>query len=398
MTICIAGKNQIAIEAVSYLLAKYPQYNYVACINQTDDGVNSWQPSFRSFCIANQISILDLKDLYSLGELLFISLEYDRLIIPENFLDARLYNIHFSKLPAYKGMYTSVFPLLNGEIESGVTLHLINRGIDTGPVIDQLTFPLSINTNAAQLYDLYLQYSSILFKRNIESLIAGDIYLIPQTAGGSTYFSKSSLNFSKIEIDLNKTAYEIHNQVRAYSFRQYQLPLILSKMVYKSQMSEEVSEGKPGTHISSDNEKIRLNTIDYIIDLYIDREEDIVTSSIQGDIATFEEIKKTGYPVKIRTKEGWDALIVACYHNQHFFAAHLIKSGWDINTSNYKGTTAIMYAMTAAVEGKGFESFQMLIKKADLKLNDFEGHNIFYYADKYNITEILQLLNRKKIF
>ena len=59
---------------------------------------------------------------------------------PKNFLNARLYNIHFSYLPAYKGMFTSALPIKNGEVDSGVTLHKIESGIDTGDIIDQIKF------------------------------------------------------------------------------------------------------------------------------------------------------------------------------------------------------------------------------------------------------------------
>ena len=39
-------------------------------------------------------------------------------------------------------MYTSCLPILFNEKESGVTLHKIDRGIDTGDIIDQITFPI----------------------------------------------------------------------------------------------------------------------------------------------------------------------------------------------------------------------------------------------------------------
>ena len=73
---------------------------------------------------------------------MFISLEYHRLIDPLKFVTSKLYNPHFSLLPAYKGMYTSALPLLNDEKDAGVTLHHIDSGIDTGDIIDQIIFPI----------------------------------------------------------------------------------------------------------------------------------------------------------------------------------------------------------------------------------------------------------------
>lgn len=70
-------------------------------------------------------------------DLIFISLEFDKIVNPDLFKDARLYNIHFSLLPSYKGMYTSAIPILNGEEMVGVTFHEIDKGIDTGNIIAQ---------------------------------------------------------------------------------------------------------------------------------------------------------------------------------------------------------------------------------------------------------------------
>lgn len=58
---------------------------------------------------------ITLEQAYEIENLIFISCEFDQLIKPEKFNSPFLYNIHFSLLPAYKGMYTSALPLYNGE-------------------------------------------------------------------------------------------------------------------------------------------------------------------------------------------------------------------------------------------------------------------------------------------
>ena len=57
------------------------------------------------------------------------------IIKTKNFKSNKLFNLHFSLLPSYKGMHTSAFPILNGEKYSGVTIHKIDNGIDTGDII-----------------------------------------------------------------------------------------------------------------------------------------------------------------------------------------------------------------------------------------------------------------------
>ena len=68
-------------------------------------------------------------------------------------------------------MYTSAMPIINGEQESGVTLHKSDNGIDTGDIIDQLCFKITANYTARDLYYKYLDYGFDLFKNNIEALL-----------------------------------------------------------------------------------------------------------------------------------------------------------------------------------------------------------------------------------
>tara|TARA_Y100000389_G_C17366752_1_gene466727 strand:- start:22 stop:843 length:822 start_codon:yes stop_codon:yes gene_type:complete len=245
MKICIAGKNLIAIDAVKHII----NYNIVSnenilvLNNPEDKGVDAWQPSFLKFAQDNSLSIVDIDELYQIDDLIFFSLEYSKIIKPHLFkTSALLLNIHFSLLPAYKGMYTSAHPILNGEQYSGVTLHKIDKGIDTGDIIDQMKFDIDINDTAKDLYFKYLKFSIELFKKNIDDIMCNNYKAISQEGFKSTYFSKQSIDYNNLTIDLKKTSFEIHNQLRAYIFKEYQLPIIENKKIKSSVWSNEKIE------------------------------------------------------------------------------------------------------------------------------------------------------------
>lgn len=396
MTICIAGKNKIAVEAAKWLLLNRPQHKVIAIKNITDNGINNWQPSYEFFCKRNNIPLLLLEDVYEIEDLLLLSLEFDRIINIKKFRSKRLFNIHFSKLPAYKGMYTSVIPLLYGERKSGVTLHYINKGIDTGNIVNQITFPLSSSTTAKELYNLYLENAYQLFVENIDVLLEEHVKSTPQDSIGSSYFSKKVLNFSSLIIDLNKTAYEIHNQVRAYTFRDYQLPIINGMPIYKSEIVPVTAYGKAGTIVESNNFSLILNTIDYQIRLYIDKQEELFSAAEHGDIARYNEIVKAAYPVEAKNKLGWDVLIIAAYNNQFEFVNFLLENGFNPNSTNYKGTTALMYAMTAASKSSDLRTLQILAERADWTLCDDRGKDIFHYAIEYGNPIVMDFIKQSK--
>ena len=83
--------------------------------DKQDTYVDKWQPSYLKFG-SKGVKIVELEDLYAIDDLCFISLEYFKLIDPDKFSTESFFNIHFSLLPAYRGMYTSAHPILNSEL------------------------------------------------------------------------------------------------------------------------------------------------------------------------------------------------------------------------------------------------------------------------------------------
>ncbi len=241
--ICIAGKNNIAIDALDYLLRDMAvaKADLCVCLNAADKGEDqpNWQRSLRKYASDNAIRVCPLNALYEMDDLLFLSLEFDKIIRTERFRTGRLFNIHFSKLPMYKGMYTSALPLLRGEKETGVTLHRIDNGIDTGNIIAQETIRIAITDTARDVYAKYIERGFSLWKENIRALINGSFSEHPQPKEGASYFGKQSIDYKSIVIDLKKTAFEIHNQLRAYIFREYQLPEIQGYPIEKSVLLDE---------------------------------------------------------------------------------------------------------------------------------------------------------------
>ncbi|EAK1781968.1 hypothetical protein CVR99_08615, partial [Campylobacter upsaliensis] len=145
MKVCIAGKNDIAVNALEFLLTFYEPKDLIVVPNQNDEGKDTWQRSLKKVAQKYGVKIVSLEECYSVKDLLFISLEFDLIIKPEKFVSKRLFNIHFSNLPKYKGVYTSIMPILYGENEAGVTLHYIDDGIDTGDIISQRLFKIGLN-------------------------------------------------------------------------------------------------------------------------------------------------------------------------------------------------------------------------------------------------------------
>lgn len=381
--ICIAGKNEIAVYGLNIVLELVDKENLCVLCDAADDGFDTWQPSLLKAAIENGIEVKTLDECYSIDGLIFISLEFHKLVLPNKFVNANLYNIHFSNLPAYKGMYTSALPLLNGEKSSGVTLHHIDAGIDTGDIIDQIQFPISDSDTARDLYDKYLLHSKNLVRKNIVKLLSGDVVSYPQSAKGSTYYSKKAIDYKCLEVDLRQTAEQIRNQIRAFTFPEYQVPKVLDFHVNAADVLSKKSTEKPGTLIQSGIDTISIATVDYNLKLHLDMNYELLNAAATDDVAKVLACVASGANIEYRNGKGWTPLIIASFNGSINVLKLLISKGVDVNQTNYKGTTPLMYAMTN-YENSGEKCvFDLLIKHgARLDLRDLSGLSIMDYAKK----------------
>lgn len=85
----------------------------------------------------------DWRELLDGGYDLVISLLYNR-IIGRQLIErcGRIVNCHPGRLPQYRGVQPGNWSLLNGERWHGVTLHEVDEGVDTGPILAQVLFPI----------------------------------------------------------------------------------------------------------------------------------------------------------------------------------------------------------------------------------------------------------------
>lgn len=389
-TICIAGKNSIAVEGLRYFIENHPQLNIVFIPNESDDGTDGWQPSFRKYALSKNIRQVNLFDLYDVEDLLFISLEFAEIIKPERFRSSDLYNIHFSLLPKYKGMYTSALPLLHGETESGVTLHKIDAGIDTGSIISQISFDILFSDNARDLYFKYLSAAKDLFLDNAEPLLRGDFACYEQPSFGASYYSKSAINYSALSIDFRKCAFEVANQLRAFTFREYQMPRFGSWQISGSLILDSKSNLKPGSTVSESGGGIIISTIDYDLLLIKDHYPALWQASEQGDIVGIESALEFVDDVDLRNGKGWSALIIAAYSGNLDAVELLLDNGASVSITGYNGTTPLMYAFSYYERTKDSRVFHALLKQgADPSVLDNRGKTIKDYMYERDCVDLI---------
>lgn len=391
MKICIGGKNNIAVDVCSHILEYYPDINVYAIPNKGDDGKDGFQRSFKKYAEEKQVPIVSLSDVYFWEDLVFLSVEFDRIIRPEKFASKQLFNIHFSLLPKYKGCHTAAMPILNGEELGGVTFHLMESGIDTGDIIDQEKVHISKDETCKSLYIKYLSLGSKVVIRNLDAVLENRYMASPQALDDSTYYSRSEIDYSNIQVDFNRTAAQIDRQFRAFSFRDFQLPMYENVPISYVEFTDIKSNEKPGTKVDETNDSFRVATIDYDVILHKDKLNDLIEMASLGNLEELRRIKDIRkYVNEQEPVHGWTLLMVAAYHCQLDMAEFLLRKGSNINAQNYNGTTVIMYAKDGMLNKRDDGLFKMLLHNgANPYIKDFSGRNLFDYVDETIRTKII---------
>jgi methionyl-tRNA formyltransferase len=123
------------------------------------------------------------------------------------------WNVHASLLPAYRGAAPIERAIMNGEEETGVSIMLMDEGLDTGPVALQRKTPLGPTVNAGKLTKSLARLGSEAIVEALSFVEKGSYDLTEQDESKATYASKLSARDRILRWEL--PAGRIHDQVRA---------------------------------------------------------------------------------------------------------------------------------------------------------------------------------------
>lgn len=130
-------------------------------------------------------------------------------------------NLHPALLPYNRGQYPNVWSIIEGT-PSGVTLHYIDPGIDTGDVVAQKEVPFEPTDTGESLYRRLEQASIDLFREVWPMVIARKVQRTPQMREVGTYHQTRDVDaIDKIDLDRQYTARHLINILRARTFPPY---------------------------------------------------------------------------------------------------------------------------------------------------------------------------------
>lgn len=121
-----------------------------------------------------------------------ICFSYD-LIIHKEVLDLfpmGIFNLHGALLPRNRGANVLNWVLINGETETGMTIHQMNEGIDAGPIVLQKKVEIAYEDTAVSLRDKLAQAAMLLLEKFWEMYCDNTIMPVSQDEKQATYLKR----------------------------------------------------------------------------------------------------------------------------------------------------------------------------------------------------------------
>lgn len=205
---------------------------------------------------------------------LFVSMSFDQIFgkTIRELPSLKTINCHAGKLPFYRGRNILNWVLINDEKEFGITVHYIDKGIDTGDIILQKVYEITDEDSYATLLERAYEGCAVLLYDAIKLVQSNKVKTIRQTDIDKVGMYCGRRSSGDEIIDWNQSSREVFNFVRAIcepgpqaaSFIRGEKILINKvKMVegtrpYKNTVGQVVGKSKDGFYVKTQDTVVEV--------------------------------------------------------------------------------------------------------------------------------------------
>ena len=171
-------------------------------------------------------------------------------ILPKVIIDhpsLQCLNIHPSLLPKYRGAAPINWPIIRGETKTGVTIMLMDEGMDSGDILLQRETDIGAAETYGDLHDRLAQLGATLLIKTIEQVAAGTAQQKPQDASGVTFAPRLKKETGKISWQNNVS--DIVNLIRGLSPSPAAYTLLEGQVlkIFSAEANQNKTSETPGT-------------------------------------------------------------------------------------------------------------------------------------------------------
>jgi len=221
------GSPAFAVPALQSLMSN--QYDIRAVYTQPDKRTGRGQQLMscpvKQFAVSQGLHVVQPETFKSSDEVFALAnLQPDIIIVaaygqilPDSLLQIPKHhciNIHPSLLPKYRGPSPVAAAILNGDAVTGATIMLIERRVDSGPIISQREIPVRDEDTTESLSERLSGLGAELLIETLPLWVAGKIQPRPQEEAQASYTRMEAKEDGRL--DWNLPAVQLWRKVRAY--------------------------------------------------------------------------------------------------------------------------------------------------------------------------------------
>lgn len=222
-TAVVFAYHNVGVRCLSVLLAQGVDVQLVLT-HEDDPNEQIWFDSVAALAARNHLRCATPKDpnspewleqLRALQPDFIFSFYYRHMLKPDILACAKrgAYNMHGSLLPKYRGRVPVNWAIINGERETGATLHQMVAKPDAGALAAQQAVPILPDDTAFDVFQKVVVAAELALYNVLPSILDGTVKLFAQDLAAGSYYGGRKAEDGRI--DWRQSAVQIHNLVRA---------------------------------------------------------------------------------------------------------------------------------------------------------------------------------------
>jgi methionyl-tRNA formyltransferase len=177
-------------------------------------------------------------------------------ILSQKFLDLfpqKVVNVHASLLPKWRGAAPVQRALMAGDEVTGVSLQVMVKKLDAGPVLGSRKIPVPSEMDAIELFEKVTVLGADLIAVELMDYLRGNLTPEPQDPEMATFAPK--IEKSEAAIDWRASALQIQNQIRGLAAGPVAFTRRDKKItkIHKARLSQLHLKGHPGDLVQTDS-------------------------------------------------------------------------------------------------------------------------------------------------
>jgi methionyl-tRNA formyltransferase len=124
-------------------------------------------------------------------------------------------NVHASLLPRFRGAAPIQWSLAHGDAETGVSLMVMDEGLDTGPVLAMRRLPIGSEDTSATLHEKLAKLGGEILREDLPKYLRGELQPVAQPTEGVVL--APIINKEDGLLDFARPAAELERRVRAFT-------------------------------------------------------------------------------------------------------------------------------------------------------------------------------------